>query len=55
MKANDDNLDLRKTIALEKIARCLEEICEDGLLVYDGKKYYNSKKDETTQDIGHPI
>jgi hypothetical protein len=55
MKANDDNLDLRKTIALEKIARCLKQICEDGLLVYDGKKYYNSKKDETTQDIGHPI
>ena len=47
----DVNLELRKTVALEKIADYLEQISENGLLTYEGKKYYNSKKDETTQGI----
>ena len=51
----DINLELRKTVALEKIADYLEQISENGLLTYDGRKYYNSKKDETTQDIGQSI
>ena len=51
----DVNLELRKTVALEKIADYLEQISENGLLTYEGRKYYNSKKDETTQDIGQSI
>jgi len=44
----DDNLDLRNTVALEKIAHYLKEIAEDGILTYNGELYINSKKDEAT-------
>ena len=38
----------RQVEALEKIAHFLGQIAEEGMLTYDGKKYFNSKKDETT-------
>jgi len=38
----------RQVEALEKIAYLLGQIAEEGMLTYDGKKYFNSKKDETT-------
>ena len=42
----DTNLELRKVEALEKIAYLLGQIAEEGILTYDGKKYFNSKKGE---------
>jgi hypothetical protein len=43
------NLELRNTVALEKIAHYLEQISEEGLLVYNGENYHNPKKEETTK------
>ena len=40
--AGEANLELRKTIALEKIAHWLEEISENGLLFIDCDKPYDS-------------
>jgi len=36
----------RQVEALEKIAYLLGQIAEEGMLTYDGKKYFNSKKGE---------
>ena len=36
----------RQVEALEKIAYLLGQIAEEGILTYDGKKYFNSKKGE---------
>ena len=36
----------RQVEALEKIAYLLGQIAEEGILPYDGKKYFNSKKGE---------